>query len=123
MKSALVLLVHGSPRPSADAELLEVAERVRERGAYDRVEVGYLECQEPDIPTVLDRCAAAGARLVVAVPCFLHTGTHVAEDIPDLLEEARARHPGVEFRLARFLGSSPRLAHILAEHALSVSDP
>ena len=54
---------------------------------------------------------------VVAVPYFLHTGTHVADDLPTLLEDAQERHPHVQFQMGRYLGASPLLTGILAARA------
>jgi sirohydrochlorin ferrochelatase len=55
----------------------------------------------------------AGAERIIAVPYFLHTGTHVCDDLPALLEEAAARHPAVEFLLGDYIGLSPRLTDLL----------
>ena len=116
-KTALLVMVHGSPRPEANADMFRVVEDVRARGVFDRVEVGFMECNEPTIPDAVDACIAGGAGRVVAVPYFLHTGTHVADDLPALLEEAQARHPHVQFQMGRYLGASPALIAILAARA------
>ena len=68
------------------------------------VEVGFMECNEPTITEAADACAASGADTVIAVPYFLHTGTHVADDLPTLLDEAAARHPHVTFQMGRYIG-------------------
>ncbi|MFY7951773.1 MAG: sirohydrochlorin chelatase, partial [Armatimonadaceae bacterium] len=81
--TALLLLAHGSPRASANAALERLAVRMRERMEFGHVEIGYLECNEPSIPESIDLCATAGATEIVAVPWFLHIGTHVAQDLPD----------------------------------------
>jgi sirohydrochlorin ferrochelatase len=47
----------------------------------------------------------------------LHTGTHVCDDLPTLLEEAQARYPHVEFLLGDYLGLSPRVSDLLAARA------
>lgn len=117
MKTALLVMVHGSPRPVANEEMYRVVEIVKKRGAFDIVEVGFMECNEPTIPEAIEACVGQGAERVVAVPYFLHTGTHVADDLPTLLEEAQARHPQVEFAMGRYLGASPRLTDILADRA------
>jgi sirohydrochlorin ferrochelatase len=114
---ALAVLVHGSPRPAANKPMHQVVELIRARGRYPIVEVGFLECNDPLVPGALDRCVQRGAGRVVAVPYFVHPGKHVAEDLPNLLEEAQGRHPGVEFRLADFVGRSPLVTDILADRA------
>lgn len=110
-------MVHGSPRPVANEDMFRVVEVVKARGAFDIVQVGFMECNAPSIPDAIDLCIDAGASAITAVPYFLHTGTHVADDLPTLLEEAHARHPQVEFALGRYLGASPHLTEILAERA------
>ena len=119
MRSALLVMVHGSPRAAANEPMYRVVELVRERGDYPVVEVGFMECNEPDIPTAIARCVGRGAERVDAVPYFLHTGTHVADDLPSLLEAAQERYPHVEFRLAEFLGRSPRVTALVARRAES----
>jgi sirohydrochlorin ferrochelatase len=81
------------------------------------VEVGFMECNEPSIPEAVDRCVEQGATGVVAVPYFLHTGTHVCDDLPTLLEDAAARYPDVAFRMGDYIGLSPRLTDLLARRA------
>ena len=114
-REALLVLVHGSPRPTANADMFRVVDAVRKRGLFPIVEVGFLECNTPDIPTAIDRCAAEGATSIRVVPYFLHTGTHVAEDLPAFLEAGQRRHPQIEFLLGDYLGRSPILTEILQE--------
>jgi sirohydrochlorin ferrochelatase len=95
--------------------MFRVVEVVKQRGVFPVVEVGFMECNEPDIPTAIDSCVAQGATEVIAVPYFLHTGTHVADDLPTLLEQARERHPHIEFRMGDYLGRSERLTDILQD--------
>ena len=104
---------------TANDPMFRVVEHLRTRAGYDLVEVGFLECNAPSIPDAVITCVQQGAIEIDAVPYFLHTGKHVAGDIPDLLDEARARFPHVRFRLARFLGCSPRIAELLARRAES----
>lgn len=117
MKTALLVLVHGSPRPVANEEMYRVVEEVKARHAFETVQVGFMECNTPSIPEAIESCVAEGAARVVAVPYFLHTGTHVADDLPTLLEEAQARYPGIDFAMGRYIGDSPRLTEILADRA------
>ena len=117
MKTALLVMVHGSPRPVANEDMFAVVEDVRARGRFPIVAVGFMECNEPNIPDAIDGCVAEGATRIVAVPYFLHTGTHVCDDLPTLLEEAQARHPQVEFLLGDYLGLSPRVSDLLAARA------
>jgi sirohydrochlorin cobaltochelatase len=115
--TALIVMVHGSPKPEANEDMFRVVEVVRARNVFEIVEVGFMECNEPSIPAAIDAAIAQGATRVVAVPYFLHTGTHVADDLPTLLDEARDRHRSVEFAMGQYLGASPTLTAILADRA------
>lgn len=115
MQRAMLVMVHGSPRPIANAEMFRVVEVVKERGVFPIVEVGFMECNEPTIPEAIAACVEKGATEVVAVPYFLHTGKHVADDLPTLIEEAMARYPGVVFRMGNYLGRSERMTEILMD--------
>jgi sirohydrochlorin ferrochelatase len=112
-------MVHGSPNAEANADMHRVADVVRGRKAFDMVEVGFMECNEPTISEAIDSCAARGATSIVAVPYFLHTGTHVASDLPAILDEARSRHEDIEFSMGRYIGASQNLSQILADRANS----
>ena len=125
MPDALLVMVHGSPRPVANEDMYRVVDDLRSRpdaaARFPIVEVGFMECNEPTIPEAIDRCIAAGATRVVAIPYFLHTGTHVCDDLPALLEEAQGRYPTVEFLMGDYIGLSPRLTEVLASRAATAS--
>jgi len=124
MPESLLVMVHGSPRPSANGDMFRVVEAFRNRpemaARFPIVEVGFMECNEPDIPTAIDSCVAQGATQVTAVPYFLHTGTHVCDDLPTLLEEAQERHPDVTFLMGDYIGLSPRVTELLERRAAAV---
>jgi sirohydrochlorin ferrochelatase len=121
MKTALLVMLHGSPWPASSEPALRAVEDVRQRGIFDLVAVGYLECNQPPIAEAIRQCVEAGATRVVALPCFLHAGTHVVCDLPALLEAARAAWPAVEFLMTPFLGRSDVVTAILARRAREAS--
>ncbi len=112
---SLLVMVHGSPRPESNNAMFAVVEQVRRRAIFPIVEVGFLECNQPDIPAAIATCVARGARRVVAVPYFLHAGNHVADDLPTLLEAAQARHPAVEFLMGDYIGRDLRIADVIRD--------
>lgn len=120
--TALLIMVHGSPRPESNDDMFAVVDVVRARGVYPIVEVGFMECNQPAIPDAIARCVGQGARRVVAVPYFLHTGNHVADDLPTLLEEAQARYPNVEFLMGDFLGRDTALDEIVLDRVAQAQE-
>ena len=116
-QSALLLMVHGSPRPESNADVHRVADDVRARGGYEPVVVCFMECNEPSIPAAVDVCVKAGADRIFAVPYFLHTGNHVATDLPEILQGCREKHPRIEILMSSYVGRSKRVTAIVAERA------
>src|SRR4051812_34758701 len=116
VKTALLLIAHGSREPEANADLDHVAAGLRGRG-HEVVEPSFLELAEPDVEEGARRCVARGAGRVVLVPYFLSAGVHVRRDLTRARERLAQRFPGVEFRLAEPLGRHPLLVNIVAERA------
>jgi sirohydrochlorin ferrochelatase len=108
-------MVHGSPRPESNEDVFAVVEELRSRRAFDRVEVGFLDVNQPDIPTAVETLVTAGAREIVAVPYFLHSGKHVSNDLPDILEAAARRHPAVLILMGDYLGHAEAIADVLRD--------
>jgi sirohydrochlorin ferrochelatase len=120
VKTALLLIAHGSREAEANADLLHVAEGLRRRG-QELVLCSFLEFAEPDIDEGGRRCVEGGAGRVVLVPYFLSAGVHVRRDLAEARQRLAARFPGVEFRLAEPLGRHPLLLDVVAERAREAS--
>src|SRR4051794_20727296 len=119
---AVVLLGHGSRDAAGAAEFLAVAEAVQAALPGLPVEAGVLEFAGPvarSIPTAFARAVAGGARRVLAVPVLLHFGEHGTRDMPGEVAAARARHPGVEIRLAQPLAGHERLLDLVADRCVA----
>ena len=79
-RTALVLLGHGTDLNKNSGGVIYMnARRIRERGLYDLVEVGFLD-QEPEIGAVVEGVAA---RNVILIPVFIAEGWHTRETIPE----------------------------------------
>ena len=117
MKTALLLIAHGSRNPQANADLEQVAEAVRRRGRYDHVETAFLELAEPTIEQAAERCVARGMERIILLPYFLSAGVHVREDLTRHRDELTERFPGHAFVLAEPLGPHPGLVDIVMQRA------
>jgi sirohydrochlorin ferrochelatase len=127
MKTALLLIAHGSRREKANDDLRFAAEQLLHRGGFDIVEPAFLELAEPSIPDAAHRCVGQGARRVVMLPYFLAAGVHVTRDLRQYRDEFTTRfYPEVEFVLAEPLGRHPLLLEVIAaraREALGVEPP
>ncbi len=114
MKTALLLIAHGSRQEEANADLHYLAAGLRARGQAI-VEASFLELAEPDIAEAGARCVAQGAERVILVPYFLSAGVHVRRDLSAARASLAARFPSIDFRLAEPLGRHPLLLDVVAE--------
>jgi len=109
--TALVLLGHGTDLNKNSGGVIYLnAGRIRERGIYDLVEVGFLD-QDPEIGGVVDRIEAPN---VILIPLFIAEGWHTRETIPEdlgLRGEVTIRDDKTIFYGAP-VGTHPSLANL-----------
>ncbi|AMV73408.1 CbiX/SirB N-terminal domain-containing protein [Desulfuromonas carbonis] len=115
MKTAILLMGHGSRVADANDALHAIAAMVRENSGFEIVEVSFREMHAPNIQAGIDRCVAQGAGRILLYPYFLFAGAHVLEDLPAEMAAAAARYPGLEMTLGKPLGVHPKLAEIVCE--------
>lgn len=119
-QSALLFVAHGTPLADANAPITQVLAQVQHKGGYRHSGIGYLDCNEPDIPHAIDAMAARAIDRLVILPYFLHLGRHVRKDLPALFAAAQQRHPHLAIRVAHYLDHDPLLVNVAAERILSV---
>jgi sirohydrochlorin ferrochelatase len=116
VKTALLLIAHGSRHGEANADLYHVVDGLRRLG-LGLVEASYLELAQPGIEEGGGRCVAQGAERVILVPYFLSAGVHVRRDLTAARNRLAERYPAVEFRLAEPLGRHSLLLDVVMERA------
>jgi sirohydrochlorin ferrochelatase len=77
MKTALLLIAHGSRQAEANADLHALVEQLRATQQYAIVEASFLELAEPAIDIGARKCISLGAQRVILAPYFLSAGVHV----------------------------------------------
>lgn len=112
MKTALLLIAHGSRNPEANDDLRYLADQLRQQG-YSLVEPSFLELAEPDIVEGGRRCVAGGAEQVILVPYFLSAGVHVRRDLNAARHQLAETFPDKQFILAQPLGRHPLLLQVV----------
>src|SRR6266542_359290 len=98
MRTALLLIAHGSRQEEANADLYRLVEEMRRLGRYAVVEASFLELAEPTVEQGAAACVQAGVACVILLPYFLSAGVHVRRDLAALRAQLAAEHRGVEFR-------------------------
>ncbi|HEX3383049.1 MAG TPA: CbiX/SirB N-terminal domain-containing protein [Paraburkholderia sp.] len=118
----LILFGHGA----RDARWREPFERLADKlraaraatGGAQAVTLAFLELMEPDLPTAVAQLVAQGCDALTVVPVFFGQGGHVRKDLPALVDQCRAAHPGVEIRCAVAVGEDDSVLDALAQYCL-----
>jgi len=115
MKTAILMMAHGSRIAEANNAAYLVAEMVRELTGFEIVEVAFRELHEPNIQSGIDTCVRKGAERILLMPYFLFMGAHVQHDLPEEIAEAQKRYPGLIMAMGGHLGVHRKLAEIEAD--------
>jgi sirohydrochlorin ferrochelatase len=115
LKTAILMMAHGSRIAEANEAAREVATMVKEMIGFEIVEVSFRELHEPNIQRGIDSCVARGAQRILLMPYFLFMGAHVQHDLPEEIENAQKRHPGLIMEMGSHLGAHRKLAEIESE--------
>ena len=123
--SSLGLLVvdHGTRSAEANAPLAELAEKIGSARPDWVVEHAHMELAEPRFDVGIDLLISRGATRILIHLHFLGIGYHVRETIPQLVANARERHPTVWIETTAPLGDDERLVEIVLDRMDAQSDP
>lgn len=95
----------------------EVAAGFARAGRFPHVEAAFLELGQPDLAGAVAHMAVRGVRHIVVIPYFLTLGIHLERDLPALVAQLAAAHPGMEIRVTKPLEGHPALLRVLLERA------
>ncbi|HTZ17039.1 MAG TPA: CbiX/SirB N-terminal domain-containing protein, partial [Dissulfurispiraceae bacterium] len=114
----IIIIGHGSPRKEANNmdSLTALLHAELHPGCMDDcVKGSYLQFSDPDIEAAISQCVSEGAKRIIMHPFFLNAGMHVTKDIPELIDAARLKYPGVEFIFTEPLGMHDKLVQVVKE--------
>jgi len=114
VEQAVVVLGHGSRNPAAQQVLGTVVSLLESSTGWTVAEAS-LDFNHPTLPEAAADLYARGFRRIVLAPYLLYAGNHVAKDVPRLLEEIKATHPGLEIEVAEPLGLDPAIVGVLGD--------
>lgn len=98
--AAILLVAHGSRQPHAEAVAGLLRDRLADRLPKSRVEVGYLERNEPSPYAALLALRADGATEIRVVPLLFGPGYHYRVDLPESIRTATDEAPELQVELA-----------------------
>ena len=89
---AVLVVGHGTRKPSGQQQLKELVEQMRRIEPSWRMEASFLELAEPTIEQAIEGLSAQGFRRILVVPILLFTAAHAKSDIPEAVSEFAAKH-------------------------------
>jgi sirohydrochlorin cobaltochelatase len=116
VRTALLILGHGSRDVAANAEFEALVAEYRIRRPALEVAHAYVELAQPPLAAALAELARRSDRVFV-LPLFLFAAGHVKNDLPLALHQARRDFPRVRFAAARAIGVHPALVELAFERA------
>jgi sirohydrochlorin ferrochelatase len=110
---ALVTLAHGSRDPRSAATIKALVDEVKAIRPDLTIERAFLDLSRPSFETVVDRLVRKGHEEIVVVPLLLTQAFHAKVDVPQAIQEAAERHPGLTITTSAILGLEPFFLEIL----------
>lgn len=120
VKTAVLLIGHGSRAKNANEALFRVAAHFQKVWPHRALEAAFLEISRPSIPEGIDLCVGRGSERIIAIPYFLFKGNHVKTDLPALIEEGREKYADIDIILGPHLGFHPKMIEIVDERVRQV---
>lgn len=121
MTAAVILFGHGAREPAWAEPLRRVQAAIRDEAPALWVELAFLEFLAPTLADCVGALVEKGARHIVVLPMFIAQGGHLKRDLPGLMAQLRAAHPGVAFELAPAIGESEAVIRAMAAVAVEAA--
>lgn len=117
----ILLFAHGARDPAWARPFEAIAAQMRAAAPSTPVALGFLELMQPDFGVASSALIEAGCTQLQVVPLFLGAGGHVRRDLPLLIEQAQARHPGVVIAATPAIGETEVVTRAIALAALDLA--
>jgi sirohydrochlorin cobaltochelatase len=111
---AVLFVGHGSKDPEGNEEVRQFVASLAPELDVPIIETCFLEFERPDVLQGLDACVKRGATRVAVIPIILFSAGHAKIHIPAAIDEAKEKHPHVQFIYGRPIGVHEQVLDILA---------
>lgn len=112
---AVLFISHGSHSPETKEEVKSLAGKLKKKSGIKIFEFAFLEIESPSIPGGIQLCVRKGATDIIILLNFLNSGKHVDEDIPRIINEAKAQYPHVSFMTTSAIGQHPKIIELFLD--------
>jgi sirohydrochlorin cobaltochelatase len=115
---AVLLVGHGSRRKKSNEQVRTLAAGMEQRLGVP-VDAGFLELAEPSISDAIAGLAPTVSRVSV-VQLSLFAASHVKNDVPVTIQQARAEYPDLTIHNGSHLGVHPAIIDLLDDRTAAV---
>ena len=119
MKS-LLLVAHGSRKIASNDAVKQLVSKLRLQligSGFDEITHAFLELTEPTVTDGVKALVDEGSTQIVVMPYFLAPGTHVVDDLPELIDAAKVAYPSVDFTVTPHLGEVEGMVSLILQSA------
>ena len=82
--------------------------------------LAYMEFVEPTLMDVARECVGQQILHMRILPLFFSIGAHLATDVPEQANEAKARFPQLEVEVLAPVGEDPRLFRLIQQIVIEI---
>ncbi len=111
----LVLLAHGSKDPRWRVPFERIVDAVQGQSGETKVSLAYMEFLEPTLIDVARECVGQQILHLKVLPLFFSIGAHLAIDVPEQVNQAKAQFPQLEVEVLSPIGEDPRLTGLIQQ--------
>jgi len=119
MKS-LLLVAHGSRKVSSNSAVEQLVEKLRQQlsgSGFYCITHAFLELTTPSVADGVNVLVKGGSTEIIVMPYFLAPGTHVVDDLPELIEVCKSNYPLVNFVITPHLGEVDGMVDLILQSA------
>jgi len=114
LSAALILFAHGARDPAWREPVDALVRRLRTTLPDVEVVPAFLELMSPTLADAVAAAVARGASRIAVAPVFWAQGGHLKRDVPALLAQVCASHPGLRIDLWPVLGERDAVLDAIA---------
>ena len=117
-RAGIILFAHGARDPEWARPFQRIRTLLERRAPQTPVELAFLESMRPSLEEAMGALGSRGAQRVTLVPLFMAQGSHLRNDLPELVRRAAAANPGLSVRIAPAVGDVDALLAAIVQWVL-----
>lgn len=118
MTQGILLFGHGARNAEYIQPFLRIKGAMQARDPLARIEIGFLELQQPTFEEAVDALVRQDVDDIRIVPIFFAPGKHVLKDLPERTAAVLDRYPDLMVEVADAVGMVPSVVEAMAQYAL-----